>query len=77
MDLSPKEGTILVDGKEKKVLAKDIKIGDIFIVKPGEAMPVDGIIIDGVSSVDESRLTGEAMPVDKNIGEEAAFNIIV
>jgi len=70
MDLSPKEGTILIDGKEKKVLAKDIKIGDIFIVRPGEAMPVDGIIIDGVSSVDESRLTGEAMPVDKNIGEE-------
>ena len=69
MDLKPKEGTIIIDGIEKKVLASDIKIDDIFIVRPGEAFPVDGIIIDGISSVDESSLTGESIPVDKNIGD--------
>ena len=69
MDLKPKEGTVIRDGREIKVLAKDIKIDDIFIVKPGESFPVDGIIIEGLSSVDESALTGESMPVDKNIGD--------
>ena len=69
MDLKPKEGTVIRDGREIKVLAKDIKIDDIFIVKPGESFPVDGVIIEGLSSVDESALTGESMPVDKNIGD--------
>ena len=69
MDLKPKEGTVIRDGREIKVLAKDIKIDDIFIVRPGESFPVDGIIIEGLSSVDESALTGESMPVDKNIGD--------
>ncbi len=69
MNLAPKEGTIIKDGKEIKVLAKDIKIDDIFIVRPGEAFPVDGIVIEGISTANESALTGESMPVDKNIGD--------
>ncbi len=69
INLKPKEGTIIVDGAEKKVLASDIKIDDIFVVKPGESFPVDGIVIDGISSVDESSLTGESIPKDKKIGD--------
>ena len=65
MDLAPKEGHVIRDGEEITVLAKDIKIGDIFVVRPGESFPVDGIVIDGLSSVDESALTGESLPVDK------------
>ena len=69
MNLAPKEGTIIKDGKEVRVKASDIKIGDIFIVKAGDSIPVDGKIIDGISSVDENMLTGESMPVDKTIGD--------
>ena len=65
MDLAPKEGHVIRDGKEITILAKDIKIDDIFVVRPGESFPVDGIVIDGISSVDESALTGESLPVDK------------
>lgn len=65
MDLAPKEGNVIRDEKEIRILAKDIKIDDIFIVRPGESFPVDGIVVDGISSVDESALTGESLPVDK------------
>ena len=76
MDLKPKEGTILVDGKEKVVLASEIKVGDIFIVRPGEAIPVDGIVIDGISSVDEKALTGEPIPKDK-IKDDLVFTATI
>ncbi|MBQ9900154.1 MAG: heavy metal translocating P-type ATPase [Acholeplasmatales bacterium] len=65
MDLAPKEGNVIRAGKEIRILAKDIRIDDIFIVRPGESFPVDGIVVDGISSVDESALTGESLPVDK------------
>ena len=68
MNLAPKMATIIKDGKEHIINAKDVAIGDIFIVKPGESIPVDGIVIDGESSVDESALTGESIPVDKRVG---------
>ncbi len=69
MDLKPKEGHVIRDGKEITILAKDILKDDIFIVRDGESFPVDGRIIDGISSVDESALTGESLPVDKSIGD--------
>lgn len=69
MDLSPKTAILLVDGVEKEVLVEEIYIDDTFIVKPGMSIPVDGEIIDCISSVDESMLTGESIPVDKNIGD--------
>ncbi len=65
MNLSPKVATIKVDGKEKIVNAEDIKKDDIFIVKPGESVPCDGVIFNGETSIDESFLTGESIPVDK------------
>ena len=68
MDLKPKTATILLDGQEKVIPASEIKVGDIFVVKPGASIPTDGIIIDGFSAVNESALTGESIPVDKGIG---------
>ena len=70
IDLSPKTATILRDGKEEIIDASKVVRGDIFIVRPGESIPVDGIVLDGASSVDESALTGESMPQDKSAGAE-------
>ncbi len=65
--LSPKVATLIVNGKEKKVPIDDVKVGDILLVKPGDKIPVDGIIIEGHSFVDESMITGESMPVEKRV----------
>jgi len=72
MDLTPKTATIVKDNKEITVSVDKVKIGDIFIVKPGESIPVDGVVIDGSSSIDESALTGESIPVDKDLGDEVS-----
>lgn len=69
MKLTPKTGTVIRDGKEITINIDDIVVGDIVIVKSGEKIPVDGIIIEGISSIDESMLTGESMPVEKNKGD--------
>ncbi len=66
MNLSPKIATVIRNGKEEKIPIDDVIVGDIVIVKPGEKIPVDGIIIDGESAIDESMITGESMPVEKN-----------
>ncbi len=70
MKLSPKTATILLNGKETEIPVEKVKTGDIFIVRPGENIPVDGKIIEGSSAINESALTGESIPVDKNIGDE-------
>lgn len=70
--LTPKKAVIIVDGKEKEINAPEIKKGDIFVVKPGEIIPADGIIVDGHSAVDESALTGESIPVDKTVGDSVS-----
>ncbi len=67
--LSPKTATIIREGKQIKVNVDDVKVGDIILVKPGEKIPVDGIIVEGYSSVDESMVTGESMPVEKKKGD--------
>lgn len=69
MNLSPKIATVIRNGKEMKIPVDQVIVGDIIIVKPGEKVPVDGIIIEGSSSVDESMITGESMPVEKNKGD--------
>lgn len=69
INLAPKTATVIRHGKELIISANDIIKGDIFIVKPGESIPADGIIIEGHSSVNESALTGESIPVDKEIGD--------
>lgn len=69
MNLAPKTATLLASGKETVVQAKDVKIGDVFVVRPGEAFPVDAVVLSGVSAADESALTGESVPVDKSEGD--------
>ena len=68
MKLTPKIATVERDGKEVEILSKEVTRGDTFIVKPGESVPVDGIVVDGNSAVDESALTGESLPVEKTVG---------
>ncbi len=69
MKLAPKTATLLRDGVETTVPAEQVAKGDIFVVRPGENIPVDGVILDGNSAVDESTLTGESIPVDKSVGD--------
>ncbi len=76
MDLSPKTATIVVDGEEMVIDAADVKIGDIFVVRPGESIPVDAVVIEGGSSVDESALTGESVPIDKSAGDRVSAGTI-
>jgi P-type Cu+ transporter len=69
MSLSPKLATVIRNRKEIEIPVDEVIVGDIILVKPGEKIPVDGIIIDGHSSIDESMITGESMPVEKNKGD--------
>ena len=69
MGLGAKEAIVLVDGKEIKRPVEDVFVGDIILLKPGMSVPVDGIVIEGSSSFDESSITGESMPVSKSIGD--------
>ena len=69
MKLAPKTATLLVDGEEKTVPIDTVQKGDVFVVRPGESIPVDGRVIEGSSAVDESALTGESIPVDKGEGD--------
>lgn len=68
MDLTPKQATVLRDGQEVKIPAENVAVGDRFVVRPGERIPVDGKVLTGESAVDESMLTGESLPVDKGPG---------
>ncbi len=68
MKLAPKTATLLRDGKEQEVSIDQVRRGDQFVVRPGENIPVDGIILEGNSAVDEAALTGESIPVDKAEG---------
>ena len=70
MNLSPKEAVVIRNGNEVKISIDDVIKGDIVVVKPGEKVPVDGIIISGSSSIDESMITGESIPVEKNINSD-------
>jgi Cu+-exporting ATPase len=69
MGLRPKTATIIRDGKELEVSLKEVKVGDALVVRPGEKIPVDGVVLEGNSAVDESMLTGEPIPVDKTPGD--------
>lgn len=69
MGLAPKTATVIKDDKEVEIPVEEVMVGDIIIVRPGERIPVDGIVISGVTSVDESMLTGESIPVEKHEGD--------
>lgn len=68
LDLAPKEARVIRDDEELVIPAEDLKVGDLFIVRPGESLPTDGTIVSGKSSLDESPVTGESVPVDKDTG---------
>ena len=70
MKLAPKTATVVRDGQEQEIGIDDVRKGDIFVVRPGENIPVDGIVLEGTSAVNEAALTGESIPVDKNPGDE-------
>jgi len=70
MGLAPKTAIIIRDGNEVEIPIEEVEVGDIIVVKPGEKMPVDGEVVEGMTSVDESMLTGESIPVEKNVGDK-------
>ncbi len=72
MDLAPKTAHVLRDGREITVPAEEVAAGEIFVVRPGESIPVDGEVLEGESAVDESALTGESLPVDKSAGSRVS-----
>lgn len=72
MNLAPKNATVIRDGKEVVIPVSDVILNDIFVVKPGESVPVDAVIIEGETAVDESALTGESIPVDKAVGDKVS-----
>ena len=72
MKLAPKTATLLRDGQEVKVPIEQVQAGDIFVVRPGENIPVDGVVEEGSSAVNESALTGESIPVDKEAGDSVS-----
>ncbi|MCX6724147.1 MAG: heavy metal translocating P-type ATPase [Candidatus Staskawiczbacteria bacterium] len=70
MGLQPKVATIIKNGRELEVLISEVQVGDVILVKPGQKIPVDGIVVDGYSGVDEKAITGESIPVEKKKGDE-------
>ena len=70
MNLKSKKATLIRDGKFISVDIEEVEVGEVVLVKPGESIPVDGVVIEGQSSVDESMLTGESIPIEKNIGDK-------
>lgn len=72
MNLAPETAMLLVDGKEVSVPVEEVKVGDLFVVRPGDKIPVDGIVTEGQSAVNESALTGESIPVEKQTGDKVS-----
>ena len=72
MKLAPKTATLVRDGAEVTVVIADVQKGDVFVVRPGENIPVDGVVLEGTSAVNESALTGESIPVDKAVGDKVS-----
>ena len=72
MNLAPESAVLLVDGKEVSVPVEEVRVGDLFVVRPGDKIPVDGIVTEGHSAVNESALTGESVPVEKQAGDKVS-----
>ena len=72
MKLASETAVLLVDGKEVQVAIEEVKVGDLFVVRPGDKIPVDGIVAEGASAVNESALTGESVPVEKQVGDKVS-----
>ena len=76
MDLAPKTARVLRDGAEVEVPVEEVRVGDRIVVRPGQSIPVDGVIVEGTSAVDESALTGESLPVDKGPGDTVSSGTV-
>ncbi|SDJ35296.1 Cu+-exporting ATPase [Halovenus aranensis] len=76
LEMEAEEATIVVDGEEQTVRLADVEVGDLMKVRPGEKVPTDGVVVDGQSAVDESMVTGESVPVEKNKGDEVIGSTI-
>ena len=76
MKLAPKTATVLRNGKEIEVSIEEVQKGDVFLIRPGEQIPVDGVVLEGQSAVNESALTGESLPVDKDAGASVSAGTI-
>ena len=72
MELAPQTATVVRNGQEKTVPATEVQAGEIFLVRPGESLPVDGVVLEGTSAVNEAALTGESLPVDKTPGDQVS-----
>lgn len=72
MELAPETATVIQNGEEVQISAADVKKGDIFVVRPGERIPVDGTVLDGNSAVNEAALTGESIPAEKTVGDKVS-----
>lgn len=70
MDIQAKTAKVIRDGKEIEIAVQDVMVGDTVVIRPGERIPVDGIVVDGQTAIDESMITGESLPVDKKAGDE-------
>lgn len=70
ISLAPQEATVLRDGEELRIPVEQVKVGEIVLVKPGEKVPVDGVVVSGTSAIDQSSITGESIPVEKHVGDE-------
>ncbi len=70
IDLAPKTASVIRDGQEMEIPVEDVVIDDIIVIRPGQSIPVDGIIVEGRSAVDQAALTGESIPVEKNVGDK-------
>jgi len=69
MELQPKTAIVIRNGDEKEVTVEEVEVGDVVVVRPGERIPVDGVVVEGHSFIDESMITGESVPVEKNVGD--------
>ncbi|MGV3487994.1 MAG: copper-translocating P-type ATPase, partial [Tuberibacillus sp.] len=76
LDLQAKEATVIRDGREEKIFIDQVQVGDTLIVRPGEKIPVDGVVVEGKSSVDESMITGESIPAEKLMGDQVIGSTI-
>jgi magnesium-transporting ATPase (P-type) len=73
--MQPKTALVVREGERREIPVEDVRVGDLVLVRPGERIPVDGLVQEGYSSVDESMITGESIPVEKKVGDEIKLKI--
>ena len=77
VDLAPKTALVVRNGQETEIPADQVQVGETVIVKPGQGIPVDGVILEGTGTVDESAITGESIPVEKKVGDRVTGATVI